>query len=121
MKTRLLSFVFVFASCATMAQKNTSNGRQLATESTEQNRQAIGIKSEKLDQAKIGTFQLIIVDPNHQIALNDDFYRWIESQRLEDIDKTLVINEKISLFLPSSKAIKAALFSPLEVVKYVTQ
>ena len=118
-KILLICFSLVLIEQVT-AQKIQDNQRKLITEDTEQNRTAIGLKTQQVETAAKGTFQVILTDENHQFALNESTLVWIEKSRKENEDQFVVIDENITLFIPSKKTIEKEGFKLLQEVAVQT-
>lgn len=66
-----------------------------------------------------GTYQFLITKANYRPLITQDLFDRIQQGRKEYEDVQLVIDEHITLFLPSKNKINSSGFVPLEKYKYL--
>ena len=118
MKLVLLCCNLIFFTLINYSQKVLTYENQLVLENTPTNDIARFGDQRAEENKKIGTFQLIISNPEVQYAITDDFLKWVEENRLKDQDQTFQIIENISVIIFSKEKIEAANFQPVSTVFY---
>lgn len=72
------------------------------------------------NKAVIGTFQIIVEYSKTKFVYTDDFLINVEANRKLDEDVTLVLSEKVKVFIPSKNKIASKNFVKLEEYLYIT-
>ncbi len=118
MKLHILCCNLILIPLINYSQKALTNENQLILENTPSNDIASfgNINAEKKNQ--MGTFQLIIANPDMQFSITDEFLKWVEENRLNDRDQTLQIEEYISINIFSLEKIASTDFQPVTTVIY---
>lgn len=68
-----------------------------------------------------GTYQVQITDANYKMLLSQSLYDKIVVERKENIDVSIVLDEKSKLFLPAYSKIKQSNFKKLNKSIYLNQ
>jgi hypothetical protein len=107
--------VFTFVN---YSQKALSSGNQLILENTQSNDIARYGNQNSKENKKNGTFQLIFSKQDIQFAITDEFLKWVEENRILDKDKTVQIEENVSIVIFSKEKIEASNFQPVSFIIY---
>jgi hypothetical protein len=100
------------------SQKALSSGNQLILENTQSNDIARYGNQNSKENKKNGTFQLIFSKQDIQFAITDEFLKWVEENRILDKDKTVQIEENVSIVIFSKEKIEASNFQPVSFIIY---
>jgi len=120
-----LTLLFVLFTAFTYGQKNKNTQGGMVPENLEamkgisSTNSSVSLKS--LFNAIDGTYQVKISDANYNALLSQSLYDKIVVERKENVDVSIILDEKSTLFLPAYSKIKQSSFKKLKKSIYLNK
>jgi hypothetical protein len=120
-----LTLLFVLFTAFTFGQKNKYTLKVMSPEKLEvaegvsNTNNSVSLKS--LFKAIDGTYQIQISDENYKMLLSQSLYNKIVLNRKNDVDVSLSLDDKSTLFLPAYNNVKESSFKKLKKSIYLNK
>jgi len=120
-----LTLLFVLFTAFTYGQKNKNTQGGMVPENLEAMKGISSTNSsaslKSLFNAIDGTYQVKISDANYNALLSQSLYDKIVVERKENVDVSIILDEKSTLFLPAYSKIKQSSFKKLKKSIYLNK